>query len=97
MLRIGVSQMAWEGCAAIHASPRVGAYLRGIGIPTALDGIGTHLTADLTLTEAEAEIANRFTDGYNAYLKRKACSNFRLTLVDINRLLLDDARKRAVA
>jgi lysophospholipase L1-like esterase len=69
--------------------PALAAFQRGIGIPTALGGAGTPLPADLTLTEAEAEIADRLTDGYNAYLKRKACSNSRLTLVDINKLLSD--------
>jgi lysophospholipase L1-like esterase len=69
--------------------PALAAFQRGIGIPAALGGAGTPLPADLTLTEAEAEIADRLTDGYNAYLKRKACSNSRLTLVDINKLLSD--------
>lgn len=69
--------------------PALSAFQRGIGIPTALGGTGTPLPGDLTLTEAEAEIADRLTDGYNAYLKRKACGNKRLTLVDINKLLLD--------
>jgi lysophospholipase L1-like esterase len=68
--------------------PALAAFQRGIGIPAALGGAGTPLPGDLTLTEAEAAIADRLTDGYNAYLKRKAC-NSRLTLVDINQLLLD--------
>lgn len=69
--------------------PALAAFQRGIGIPAALGGTGNPLPADLTLTEAEVEIADRLTDGYNAYLKGKTCSNRRLTLVDINKLLTD--------
>lgn len=69
--------------------PALSALQRGIGIPAALGGTGTPLPGSLTLTEDEAAIADRLTEGYNAYLKHKACGNSRLTLVDMNKLLTD--------
>lgn len=60
-----------------------------VGIPTALGGSGVKLPANLTLTEDEVAVAEKLTDGYNAYLKAKADANpSRITLVDVNALLL---------
>ncbi|HKP97634.1 MAG TPA: SGNH/GDSL hydrolase family protein [Fibrobacteria bacterium] len=60
------------------------------GIPKALGGTGEPLPGGLTLTSAEAAMAEALTEGYNAYLKAKAEANpGRLTLVDINALLKD--------
>lgn len=60
------------------------------GVPKALGGTGDSLAANLTLTKTEAATAKTLTDGYNAYLKKKADENpTRLTLVDINTLLSD--------
>lgn len=70
--------------------PALAAFQRGIGIPAALGGSGQPLPANLTLTRAEVEIADRLTVGYNAYLRQKALDNAkRITLVDINALLTD--------
>lgn len=70
--------------------PALAAFQRGIGIPAALGGTGQPLPANLTLTRAEADIAGRLTEGYNAYLRQKAADNpSRITLVDVNGLLLD--------
>ncbi len=68
--------------------PALAAFQKGIGIPAALGGTGQPLPANLTLTRGEVEIANRLTEGYNAYLAKKARDNAsRITLVDVNRLL----------
>ena len=70
--------------------PALAAFQRGIGIPAGLGGTGQPLPANLTLTRAEVEIANRLTDGYNAYLgSRPRTMPPRITLVDVNKLLTD--------
>lgn len=46
--------------------------------------------ANLTSTHSEVEIATRLTQGYNAYLRRKATDHSsRITLVDVNGLLTE--------
>lgn len=71
--------------------PALAEYAKGTGVPKGvLNGTGDSLAVTMTLTKAEVATANKLTDEYNAYLKKKAEDNAsRITLVDVNKLLAD--------
>ncbi len=68
--------------------PALASLKKGDGFPTAAGGTGIKLPKNLTLTQAEADLATQLIDGYNAYLKTKVAAHpDRLALVDVNALL----------
>lgn len=68
--------------------PALSLIAQGHGVPQGVsNGLGDSLPATLTLSIAEARTATGLTAAYNAYLKKKADEETRITLVDANALL----------
>ena len=70
--------------------PALAELLKGVGLPTVLNGTDDSLPGKFTLTTTEVAEAKTLVDAYNAYLKSKADANpNRITLVDVHKLLED--------